>query len=66
MLMVLWLLLIVVNSGFDHTVGWGLGRKKHNVEKDNLDGPDYGLQINKNWTWKKNWWGWGRSWWLSY
>ena len=53
-LMVLWLVLIVVNSGFRHTCGGGYVRKKHNVEKYNLDGLDYGLQINKNWIWKKN------------
>ena len=38
--------LTVVNSGY--------GRKKYNVDKYNLDEPDYGLQIKKNWIWKKN------------
>ena len=29
------------------------GRKKNNVDKDKLNGPDNGLQINQNWIWKK-------------
>ena len=28
-------------------------RKKNNVDKDNLNGPDNGLQINQNWIWKE-------------
>ena len=26
------------------------GRKKRNADKDNLDGPDNGFQINQNWN----------------
>ena len=52
-LSVLLLILIVVQSGVHHTCGEDHGRKKSNVDKDNLDGPDDGLQINQNWIWKK-------------
>ena len=50
MLMVLLLVLIVVRSGVHHTFGGGYGRKKNNVEKDDLKGTDDGLRIKiKNW-----------------
>ena len=52
-LMVLLLILIVVQSGVRHTCGGSHGRKKNNVDKDNLVGPDDGLQKNQNWIWKK-------------
>ena len=32
-----------------HTMSW---EKENNVGKDNLNGPDDGLQINQNWIWK--------------
>ena len=51
-LMVL-LIRIVVQSGVHHTCGGGHGRKKNNVDKDNSDGSDDGLQINQNWISKK-------------
>ena len=53
-LMVLLLVLIVVHGGVYHTYGGGHGRKKQNVCKDNLDGPDDRLEINQNWIWKRN------------
>ena len=53
MLKVLLFLLIVVQSGVHHTFDGGHGRKKNDVDKDNLDGPDDGRQINQNWIWKK-------------
>ena len=34
--------------GVHYTCCGGYGRKKNNVDKDNLDGPDDGLQINQN------------------
>ena len=54
-LIVLLLILVVVDSGVPHTCGGGYWRKKHNVDRDNLDGHDNDtLQINQNWIWKKN------------
>ena len=53
MLMVLLLILIAVQSGVHHTCGGNHRRKKNNIDKDNLDGPDDGLHINQNWMWKK-------------
>ena len=53
LLMLLLFILIVVQSGVHHTLGGGPGRKKNNVDKDNLDGPDDGLQINQNLIWRK-------------
>ena len=51
--MVLELVVVVVHSGFHHTCCGSHGRKKHNVDKDNLDDPDDELQINQNRIWKK-------------
>ena len=51
MQMVLLLILIVRHSGVHHACGGNHrnhGRKEHNVDKGNLDGPNYGLQINQN------------------
>lgn len=39
-LMVQLLVLIVVRRGVHHTWGRGQGRKKHDIDKHNLDGPD--------------------------
>ena len=41
-------------------------RKKNNVGKDNLNGPDDGLQINQKRIGKKTWLSWGRWWWDYY
>ena len=38
--MVQLLVLIVVRRGVHHTWGRGQGRKKHDIDKHNLDGPD--------------------------
>ena len=44
------LVLILMHCGTDHTCGGGLGRKKYNVGKDNLDAHDKdGVQMNQNW-----------------
>ena len=53
LLMVLLLILIVVKSGVHHTCDGGNGKKKNNVDKDKLDEPVDGLQINQSWIWKK-------------
>ena len=48
------LILVSVQSGVHHTCGGDHGRKKHHVDKDNLDGHynDW-IQINQNWILKK-------------
>ena len=51
-LMVLLLVLVAVQSGVHHTCAGGHWRKKNNANKDNLDGPYDGLQVNQNWIWK--------------
>ena len=51
-LVVLWLILIIVHSGVILVVEV-MGKKKRNVDKDNLDGTSDGLQINQNWIRKK-------------
>lgn len=49
-LMVLLLEPIVVHSGVYHTWGESLGRKKQNVNENNLGEPDNdGLYLNQNW-----------------
>lgn len=53
-LMVQLLVLIVVRRGVHHTWGRGQGRKKHDIDKHNLDESDNcRLQMNQNWIWKK-------------
>ena len=41
------LILLVAQSDVHHTCDGGHGRKKNNVDKDNLDGPDDRLEINQ-------------------
>ena len=48
------LIFVSVQSGVHHTCGGGHGRKKHHVDKDNLDGHcNDGIQINQNWILKR-------------
>ena len=46
-------------------LGGGHEKKKNNVDKDNLDRPYYGLQINEKLDLEKNWRSLGR-WWSEY
>ena len=52
-LMMLLLVLAAIQNGAHHICGGGHWRKKNNVDKDNLDEPDDGIQINQNWIWKE-------------